>query len=84
MVFEIKYIKNYTRPWLIKRVDGQYSQHSHLKSKKDAIKVKHLIEINKFPVNKDHQVAVQRLLTDEELKRLNKKPRYTNINNYIK
>ncbi|WP_019131887.1 hypothetical protein [Peptoniphilus obesi] len=84
MLLEIRYIKNYDRPWLIKRVDGNYSQHSHLKSKKDAIKVKEMIEINKFPIKKDQQLAVQRLLTDDELRRLNRKQKYININNYIK
>ncbi len=84
MLLEIRYIKNYDRPWLIKRVDGNYNQHSHLKSKKDAIKVKEMIEINKFPIKKDQQLAVQRLLTDDELRRLNRKQKYININNYIK
>lgn len=84
MLLEIRYIKNYDRPWLIKRLDGDYSQHSHLRSKKDAIKVKEMIEINKFPINKDQQLAVKRLLTDDELRRLNRKQKYININSYMK
>ena len=28
------------RPWLIKRVNGKYGQHAHMKSKKDAVKLR--------------------------------------------
>lgn len=72
------------RPWLLVRVGGEYSQHAHLKSKSDCIKVRHLIDINKYPYNKDFKVAVQRLLTEEEFKSLDKKQRYYNSNRGIR
>ncbi|MGO1580735.1 MAG: hypothetical protein ACTHWZ_04935 [Peptoniphilaceae bacterium] len=84
MVLEIKYLKNLERPWLIKRSDGEYSQHSHMKKKREAEKVKHLIEIKKYPENNIYKKAMQRLLTEEEFKSLNKKQRYININNKIR
>ncbi|WP_138159615.1 hypothetical protein [Peptoniphilus catoniae] len=80
MVLEIRYLKNLERPWLIKRADGDYSQHSHMKRKKDVEKVKHLIEIKKYPDNKDQRIAMERLLTEDEFRSLNKRQRYININ----
>lgn len=72
------------RPWLLVRVGGEYSQHAHLKSKSDCIKVRHLIDINKYPYNKDFKIAMQRLLTEEEFKSLDKKQRYYNSNRGIR
>lgn len=51
-----------------------------MKTKKDALKVKELIELNKYPNNKEYQTAVQRLLTAEEFRNLKRKPHYININ----
>lgn len=84
MVLEIRYLKNLERPWLIKRVDGEYSQHSHMRKKKDVEEVKHLIEIKKYPSNKDQRIAMQRLLTDDEFRNLNKKQKYININKGVR
>ena len=72
------------RPWLLVRVGGEYSQHAHLKSKSDCIKVRHLIDINKYPYNKDFKIAMKRLLTEEEFKKLDKKQRYFNSNHGIR
>lgn len=72
------------RPWLLVRVGGEYSQHAHLKSKSDCIKVRHLIDINKYPYNKDFKIAMKRLLTEEEFKNLDKKQRYYNSNRGIR
>lgn len=66
------------RPWLLVRVDGEYEQHAHLKTKKDAVKVRNLIDAWKYPYCRDYKVAMQRLLTEEEFKSLNKKLRYFN------
>ena len=66
------------RPWLIKREGGEYKQHAHLKTKKDVEKVRRLIDIGKYPYNKDFKIAMQRLLTEEEFKKLDKKTRYVN------
>ena len=72
------------RPWLLVREGGEYSQHAHLKSKRDAIKVRHLIDINKYPYNKDFKIAMKRLLTEEEFKDLDKKQRYFNSNRGVR
>lgn len=85
MKLSIKYKpKCFDRPWLIKREGGEYSQHAHLKSKKDAEKVRRLIDIGKYPYNKDFKIAMQRLLTEEEFKKLDKKSRYVNYSKFSK
>ena len=58
------------RPWLIKRVKGKYGQHAHMKSKKDALKLRNLLDKNLMPYSEDFKVAAKRLLTDKEFKRL--------------
>ena len=72
------------RPWLLVREGGEYSQHAHLKSKKDCIKVRHLIDINKYPYNSEYKIAMKRLLTEEEFKSLDKKQRYYNSNRGVR
>lgn len=72
------------RPWLIKREGGEYKQHAHLKTKRDAIKVRQLIDANKYPYCHDYKIAIQRLLTEEEFKKLDKKQRYFNVNKGFK
>lgn len=66
------------RPWLLVRVDGEYEQHAHLKTKKDAVKVRNLIDAWKYPYYPEYKVAMKRLLTEEEFKSLDKKLRYFN------
>lgn len=44
--------------------------------KKDAENVRRLIDGNKYPYNKKYKIAMQRILTEEEFKKLNKKQRY--------
>lgn len=78
MKFSIMYFEGFERPWLLKRDEGTYSQHSHFKTKKEAERVKCLLENNRYPKNKKEKYAMQRLLTEEEFKRLNKKQRYIN------
>lgn len=34
----------YDRPWLIKRVNGKYGQHAHMRRKKDAVKLRNLLD----------------------------------------
>lgn len=74
----IKYLQNLERPWLIKRENGTYEQHAHCFTKKDAEKIRNLIDINKYPYSKSYQKAMQRLLTKEEYKNLNRKDYYFN------
>lgn len=66
------------RPWLIVREGGEYEQHAHLRTKKEALKVRNLIDRWVYPYNKNYKIAVQRLLTEEEFKSLDKKDRYFN------
>lgn len=66
------------RPWLIVREDGEYSQHAHMRTKKEALKVRNLIDRWVYPYNKNYKTAIQRLLTEEEFKSLDKKDRYFN------
>lgn len=66
------------RLWLISREDGEYEQHAHLRTKKEALKVRNLIDRWVYPYNKNYKIAVQRLLTEEEFKSLDKKDRYFN------
>lgn len=66
------------RPWLLVRVDGEYEQHAHLKTKKDAVKVRSLIDAWRYPYCSEYKVAMKRLLTEEEFKSLDKKLRYFN------
>ncbi len=55
-----------------------------MRKKRDVEEVKHLIEIRKYPNNKDQRIAMQRLLTDDEFRNLNKKQKYININKGIR
>lgn len=79
MKISIKYLKYLERPWLIKRVNGTYEQHAHCFTKKDAEKIRQLIDINKYPYSKEYKTAMQRILTEEEFKNLDKKQRYYNL-----
>ncbi len=80
MDLKIIYLENLERPWLLKRVGGSYDQHSHFFSRKDALKVRGLIDAWKYPYSKSYKIAMQRILTEEEFKTLNKKSRYCNQN----
>lgn len=58
------------RPWLLVRVGGEYEQHAHMKSKKDAVKLRNLLDRNLMPYSDDFKIAAKRLLTDKEYKKL--------------
>ena len=72
------------RQWLLKREYGTYEQHAHFFTKKEAIQCRRLIDSNKYPRQKKYLIAMQRLLTEDEFRQLNRKPRYININKGIK
>lgn len=80
MQISIKYLESLDRPWLIKRVHGFYEQHAHMYTRKDAVKVRELIDANRYPYRREYKTAMQRLLTEEEFKQLDKKQRYYNVN----
>ncbi len=66
------------------REGGSYDQHAHFLCKKDALNVRKLIDSGKYPYNKKYKIAMQRILTEEEFKKLNKKQRYYNVGKKIK
>lgn len=76
MKLSIIYLPNLHRPWLLKREHGEYSQHAHFFTKKEALCCRKLIDANKLPREEKYRIAMQRLLTDKEYKGLNKKPRF--------
>ena len=78
MKLTIKKLNIPERPWLIVRGGGEYRQHAHLRTKKDAERVRNLVDCGRYPYCKDYKIAMQRLLTEEEFKKLKKKPRYYN------
>ena len=80
MKLSIIYYPKMDRPWLLKREHGEYSQHAHFFTQKEAKKCRQLIDANKYPREEKYRIAMQRLLTEEEFKKLNKKPRYYNQN----
>ena len=84
MNLSIVHLKNLERPWLLKRVDGKYSQHAHFYTRKHAERVRRLIDSNRYPISKSYRIAMERLLTKKEFKGLQKKDRYININKGIK
>lgn len=85
MNLSIKYCQSCEeRPWLIKRDFGEYEQHAHMHTKKDAEKVRSIIDRWVYPYNKKYKIAVQRLLTEEEFKSLDKKDRYYNPNKGVR
>lgn len=78
MNLKIIYLHKLERPWLIKREHGKYEQHAHMRTKKDALRVRQLIDANKYPYCDDYKIAMKRLLTEDEWKRLKKKQYYFN------
>ena len=85
MKLTIKYYpKLPKRKWILIREGGAYEQHAHFLCKKDAFNVRRLIDSNKYPYNKKYKLAMKRILTEEEFKKLKKKQRYYNVNNGIR
>lgn len=78
MELKIEKYDNFERPFLLKRSDGEYEQHCHFKTKKEAERIKNLIEVKRYPKNDNDKYAMQRLLDEEEFKKLKKKDKYHN------
>lgn len=78
---EVKYIAQYERPYLIKRVNGEWDQHAHLCRKKDIKKLKGYIIRNELPDDKELRTAMWRLMTAKEFKGLKRKQKYYNRQN---
>lgn len=74
-------IRKQSDNYIIIRVDGEYSQHAHLKTLEACKTVIHFINRNKLPKNKYFQTSCKRLLTEEEYERLRPlKQMYYNVN----
>lgn len=84
MKLSIIYYPKMDRPRLLKREHGLYEQHAHFFTQKEAKKCRTLIDANKYPREEKYKIAMQRLLTEEEFKQLNKKPKYHNQNRGVK
>ncbi len=78
MEFSIKCTK---RGYVLIRVDGEYSQHAHIRSKKTCDLLIDLIKKGKMPRSKYLKGSCKRLLTEKEYESLveNDKPRYYNV-----
>lgn len=72
----IRCIEHLERPWLIYRKDGEYCQHAHCFTKKEALRIRKLIDCKRYPEDADQRYAMERLLTEDEFKRLRRKPAY--------
>lgn len=76
MKLTIKYKPNCKgRPWLLRRDHGEYSQHAHFYTKKEAVYCRNLIDTWQYPHCMKYKIAMQRLLSDKEFKTLSKKPK---------
>ena len=84
MKLSIIYYPKMKRAYLLKREHGEYSQHAHFYTRKEAIKCRNLIDSMTYPYDKKYQIAMRRILTESEYRALNKKPRYCNINKGIR
>lgn len=73
-------IKKTSHDYIVIRINGEYKQHSHFRSKSGARKIIELIEHGKMPTKKYFIIAAKRLLTEEEFEQLRgcKKQRYYN------
>lgn len=69
--------------YIVRRVDGEYSQHAHLSSMKGCKLLIRLIHTNTLPSSRYLQESCRRLLSEDEYKRLRKKQRYYNVNKGI-
>lgn len=81
MKLSIIYYPKMKRPRLLKREHGEYEQHAHFYTKKEATKCRKIIDSMVYPREKKYLIAVRRILTEEEFKKLNKRPRYCNKHN---
>ena len=84
MKLSILFFKGQERPYLLKREDGEYDQHAHFFKKEEAIPCRKIIDKKEYPRDEKYKIAVKRILTEEEFKRLNKKPHYINVNKGVR
>lgn len=78
MKLSIIYYPKMKRPRLLKREHGKYEQHAHFYTKKEATECRILIDKQIYPREEKYLIAMKRILTEEEYKKLNKRPRHYN------
>lgn len=82
MQIKLDIIKDSNRGYIVKRTDGDYSQHAHVSTINGARQLINLINAGLLPTSKYLQGSCSRLLTRDEYRGLRqKKQRYININN---
>lgn len=69
-----------SQDWIVKRLGGEYSQHSHHANKSDCRKIIRLLELNIMPKSDYLKGSAKRLLSEDEYRQLGhkKKPIYIN------
>ena len=78
-------VKKSHKDYIVIRVGGEYSQHSHHKTIRGCNELIKLIECNKLPRSKYLRGSCQRLLTQEEYDQLKpSKQMYININKGVR
>ena len=78
-------IKDSSRGYIVKRIDGDYEQHAHVSTLNGCRLLINLIHKGMMPTSKYLQDSARRLLTEEEYKSLRqKKQRYVNVNKGMK
>lgn len=80
MKLKIIHYPKMNRAWLVKREHGKYEQHAHFFTKKEAEMCIRLIDACKYPRHKKYVIAMQRLLTEDEFKKLKKKQKFYRVN----
>jgi hypothetical protein len=83
---DIKFdIKRNSRGFILVRIDGEYSEHAHLKSMQGCLNLIKLIRNNKLPRSKYLRGSCQRLLSEEEYRQLKEsKQKYVNVNKGVR
>lgn len=80
MAIKLDIIKQHGN-YIVRRVDGEYSQHAHISTHKGCKILIKCIKRNKLPKSNYLKGSCKRLLTEEEYSRLRKpKDQYININ----
>ncbi|WP_299034133.1 hypothetical protein [uncultured Anaerococcus sp.] len=70
MKLSIYHYPKMERKWLLKREHGKYKQHAHFYTKKEAEQCRKLIDANIYPREEKYKIAMQRILTEKEFKKI--------------
>ena len=76
MKLSIKFYPQMKRAYLLKREHGLYKQHAHFYTYKEAKQCRKLIDDKVYPRNDKYKIAMKRILTDKEFRRLRHDPKH--------